>query len=145
MREREEIEDRDRAGRRLGAIVVLLQAQEHRVVLPCRAEPSALDWIPEQRVLAVLQRLRPFEPPRIAVGLKQLEQTEDEIRVVLGVAVDTGFSLAVSPQQDTARRACPERSRRVTQLRVHELRGSPGIVEESGSTVEDPGGARERG
>ncbi len=58
--------------------------------------------VPEQLVLPVLQRDRPLEPHRIGVGLEQLEQPEDQIRVVLGVAVDLRVR-----RRDSAAAACP--------------------------------------
>ncbi len=137
VRKRQEIQYTNRAGRGLRAVVVLFQPQQHGFVLACRTEPTAFDRIPEQRILLRLQRMRPFEPLRVAVGLKQLQQTEDEIGIVLGIAFNAGLSLAVSSQETAAGR--------IPQLLAHELRGAPGIIQEAGTVVQDAPGARKGG
>ena len=104
VREGQQIPRADAARRRLGAVVLLLHPHQHRRVVPGRAEPAAALRVPEQVVLRALQRQRPVEPCRIAIGLKQLEQAEDQKRVVLGVRLDRGIALAIPAQQHTALR-----------------------------------------
>ena len=66
---------------------------------------------------------RPLEPPGIGVGLEQLEQPEDQVRVVLGVAVDLRMPVAIAPQQRAASRA-PQRARERTRRRAGRRRGT---------------------
>ena len=99
MRQHEEVQHRHRAGCRLCTVVVLFHAQQHRAVTPGRAEPSAVGVVPEELVLTPLQQLGPVEPCRIGIGLKELQQAEDEIRVVLGVGLDARLAAAVAAQE----------------------------------------------
>ena len=100
VRQRQQVEDRDRARRRLGAVVVLLHPQQHARIAAGGAEPAAVLLVPEQFVLPPLQRDRPLEPHRLRVGLEQLEQAEDQVGVVFGIAVDLGVAVAIAAQQD---------------------------------------------
>ena len=72
-------------------------------------------------VLARLQLTRPGQPPRIAVGLKELEHSPDQAGVVLGVGVDRRLAVAKSSQQASCRIA-PE-------VRPDEIRRLPRGVE----------------
>ena len=75
-------------------------ARRRRIPLSCaRAPTGSCPVVLNQPPLAAPRTARPVarcscdgprEPVRIAAGLKQLEQAEDQKRVVLGVAVDRG-------------------------------------------------------
>src|SRR5690242_20868121 len=84
--QREGIEHGNRAGRRLGAVVVLFQPQQHRRVVATRAEPTAL-LVPETRVETSGQLARELEPSGVPIGLEQLEESPRETGVIFGVAV----------------------------------------------------------
>src|SRR5262249_9725674 len=99
MRQCDQVEDRYRARRRFCTVVVFLQSEEDRRVLPGGAKPSSLCFVPEEEVLARLKVARPFEPSRNAVGLEQLEQSPDERRVVFRICVDGGLAVTISSQQ----------------------------------------------
>ena len=104
MHQREKVLDRHRAGRRLRAVVLLLDPQEHGRIVPGGGEPAAALFVPEKRVLAGLQLDRPVEPRRVARSLEQLQQPPDEVRVVLRVAVDGDGAVAgASPQNPPIR------------------------------------------
>ena len=66
---------------------------------PVGTEPSAAGFIPKELVLAILQVDRPGQPLGRWIGLEQLENPEDEVRVVLGVRLDAGLALAKAAQE----------------------------------------------
>src|SRR5204863_7807671 len=119
-----------------GAVVVLLQANEHAWIAAARAEPAAGLIIPEQLVLPLLQRNRPLKPDRIDVRLKQLEQPEDQTGIVLGVRLDLRPLVAKAPQQ----RARPGTPHPLAQARRRPLRRFE--VRRAGSAVRRAGPQR---
>ena len=102
MRQDEKVHDRHRAGRRLGTVVVLFHPQEHGAILARCAEPPAVGHVPEERVLPVLELNRPLDPRRVPVCLKELQQPEDQVGVVVGIAVDLGLTTPEAPEQRLA-------------------------------------------
>ena len=87
LRQRQQVHRRHRGRRRLGAVVLLPGAaaptgprRSSRTSRRRRASRTGRR--------ASVQRPRPLQPGRLAVGLEQLEQSPDEVRVVLGEAVD---------------------------------------------------------
>src|SRR5262249_11712821 len=99
MREHQQIADRNGTRGWFRAVVVFLEPQQHRGVAARRAEPAAFLLVPEPRVLLLLQLVHPREPEWIAVALEQLQESPDEARVIFGVRLDTGLSVAIAAKQ----------------------------------------------
>ena len=62
LRQPQKIQRRDRAGRRLRAVVVVLHPNEHAFVLPAGAEVAAVFSVNEQAILRLLQLCRELQP-----------------------------------------------------------------------------------
>ena len=104
VREIEEIAHGDRRGRGLGAVVVFLEAQQHRGVGAGRVEPAAFGVVPEELVLPRLELERPVEPLDCARRLEQLERAPRHARVVLAIGVDPGLAVAPATAERPGRR-----------------------------------------
>ncbi len=99
VRQHQQVENGNRARRRLRSVVLLFHAKEDRRVAAIGAEPPARLLIPEQFILAALQGDRPLQPHRLAFSLEQLEQTVDQIRIIFGVAGNVRLTVAVAPKE----------------------------------------------
>ena len=99
LAEAPQVHHRDRSGRRLGAVVILLQAQENRRIAVRGGEVAAALLVPEMKVERVLELPRPTEPAEIEIGLVEIEQAADEEGVIGGEAADGGRALAIAAEQ----------------------------------------------
>ena len=111
----DQVADRDGAGRRLGAVVLLLEAEQHGRVAARGVEPAGAGLVPEQPILRRLHLAGPGQPRRIAGRLQQLEAAPDDAGVVLAIAVDAGVAgapAATAASASPAARAPSGRSAR---------------------------------
>ena len=99
VHELDQVADRHRSGGRLGAVVLLLEAQQHRRIAPGGVEPAGAGFVPEQPILGRLHLARPRQPGRVAGRLQELETAPDDGGVVLAVAVDAGVAGAPAAVQ----------------------------------------------
>src|SRR6185503_2022365 len=116
LREADQIAGGHRRGRGLGAVVVLLEPQEHRRIVAGRAEPAAVARVEEQRGLNFSQLDCPIEPGRIAGGLEQLNQSPRETRIVFAESVNCRLAITIPANETTLAR--------VPEMRAGEFRGA---------------------
>ena len=87
--------------------------QQHRRVLAGRREPAGVVGRREQAVERGVQRPRPAQPRRIAVGLEELQQAPRQAGVVLREGVDAGGAGGVAAPEP-AGRLVPQRVARTS-------------------------------
>src|ERR1700710_3005087 len=73
LREPKKIQGADRAGGRLGAVVVLFQTQQNAGIVPCAAEVSTSVLIEEQLILDRLEFYRKTQPADIERRFVKIE------------------------------------------------------------------------
>src|SRR5439155_211940 len=97
--EPEEVHDRDRVARRLGAVAARLLAGEQRLAVLCRPEEAAGLPVLEARAQHAVERDRGLEPAGRARRLVEIEEAGAEERVVLEIAGRARTSVLHGPRE----------------------------------------------